>query len=220
MLDVDKDFKRIHGVKEGLGQYYDIEKTTDPFSLNSGKVMAKIGVNTREKDPVKMGCSFIIIDNKPHLTIAGVEYLAKWVNTLFLVTTNSSHPAFSLTEKHPNIEVLYFQDKINFTELFTKLRGEYHVERVTIQSGGELNATLIRANLIDEVSVVIAPCLIGGINTTSLMGGESLHTEEDLSKIKSLELIEAKTLNHSYFLVRYKVIRDTIIDRQNSSKLV
>ncbi|KKT30174.1 MAG: hypothetical protein UW16_C0017G0017, partial [Microgenomates group bacterium GW2011_GWC1_44_10] len=50
-LDVDLDFKRIHGVKEGLSQYYDIEKTTDPFSLNSGKVMAKIGVNLRTAKP-------------------------------------------------------------------------------------------------------------------------------------------------------------------------
>jgi len=31
-LDVDKDFKRIVGVKEGLHQYYDLEKQTDLFS--------------------------------------------------------------------------------------------------------------------------------------------------------------------------------------------
>lgn len=28
-LDVDRDFPRINGVKEGLYQYYEIEKTTD-----------------------------------------------------------------------------------------------------------------------------------------------------------------------------------------------
>ncbi len=44
--DVDKDFLKIDGVKKGLSQYYDIEKTTENFSLNSGFVMAKIGVNT------------------------------------------------------------------------------------------------------------------------------------------------------------------------------
>ena len=40
-LDVDRDFPRINGVKEGLYQYYEIEKTTDLWSLNSGRVQEK-----------------------------------------------------------------------------------------------------------------------------------------------------------------------------------
>ena len=71
-LDVDKDFPTISGVKEGLYQYYEIEQTTDLWSLNSGRVQAKIGVNTRpfpEKSPV----SFVIIDNK-HLTERGTVF--------------------------------------------------------------------------------------------------------------------------------------------------
>lgn len=211
-LDVDADFKRIHGVKEGLSQYYEIEKTTDPLSLNSGKVMAKIGVNTRTKVPEKMGCSFIIIDNKPHLIAAGVEYLCKWVKTLFLVTTNNAHPAFSLKEKHPNLEVIYFQDKINFTDLFTNLKGKYQVERVTIQSGGLLNSELLRAGLIDEISLVIAPCLIGGTETPSLIGGRSLHGEEDLRKVRTLVLKDCLVLKDSYIHLTYKVVNSTVID--------
>ena len=34
-LDVDRDFPRINGVKEGLYQYYETEQTTDLWSLNS-----------------------------------------------------------------------------------------------------------------------------------------------------------------------------------------
>ena len=37
-LDFDQDLPKISGVKEGLHQYYDIEKTTDLWSL-------KINVN-------------------------------------------------------------------------------------------------------------------------------------------------------------------------------
>lgn len=40
-LDADKDWCKIVGVKEGLHQYYAIESTTDSFSLNTGRVMAK-----------------------------------------------------------------------------------------------------------------------------------------------------------------------------------
>ncbi len=34
-LDIDREFPRINGVKEGVYQYYEIEKTTDLWSLNS-----------------------------------------------------------------------------------------------------------------------------------------------------------------------------------------
>ena len=34
-LDVDREFPRINGVKEGIYQYYEIEKTTDLFSVIS-----------------------------------------------------------------------------------------------------------------------------------------------------------------------------------------
>lgn len=44
-LDVDKDFPKISGLKEGLSQYYEIEQTTDLWSFNTGRVQAKMGVN-------------------------------------------------------------------------------------------------------------------------------------------------------------------------------
>lgn len=47
-LDVDKDYPNIKGIKKGLYQYYDIEKTTDLCSLISGKVLAKIGINEKK----------------------------------------------------------------------------------------------------------------------------------------------------------------------------
>ena len=68
--------------------------------------MEKVGINNREKKPTKMECSFIIVDNKPHLNEKGVEYLSKWVKKLFLVTTNKDHPAFLIKDKFPNIEII------------------------------------------------------------------------------------------------------------------
>lgn len=209
-LDIDKDFKKISGVKEGLQQYYDIEKTTDLFSLNSGRVMAKIGVNTRTDEPIKSACSFIIIDNLPHLNSNGVKYLSKWAKDLFLVTTNKNHPAFLIKEK--NIEIIFYEKEIDFTNLFFKLKTDYHIDRITIQSGGTLNAQFIRLGLIDEVSIVIAPCLIGGFKTQSLIGGESFHSQKDLQKIKALKLKECKVLKNSYIHVLYEIVNDTYLE--------
>ena len=45
-LDVDKDFPKIDGIKEGLHQYYEIERTTD---LLTESELGKLGVLKLER---------------------------------------------------------------------------------------------------------------------------------------------------------------------------
>ncbi len=209
--DNDKDLRKIRGVKEGIQQYYDLEQKTDLVSLNTGRVMAKIGVNISKDEPKKMIVDFVIIDNKPHLKKSGLLYLTKWVKTLYLVTNNKNHPAFKL--KTDNIKVIYYPDKINFDNLFIKLKKEYKINKITIQSGGTLNATLLRKKLIDKVSLVIAPCLIGGNNTPTLIDGDCINTEKELLNIKALKLNKCEVLKHSYLHLTYDVMKDTNLER-------
>jgi 2,5-diamino-6-(ribosylamino)-4(3H)-pyrimidinone 5'-phosphate reductase len=59
--------------------------------------------------------------------------------------------------------------------------------------------------LVDKIQLVVAPALIGGKNTSTIMDGESLHSAKELSKIKSLELVKAEPLKNSYLLLEYKI---------------
>lgn len=132
--DVDKDLPKIKGVREGLKQYYDLEMRTDLHSFNTGRVMAKIGMNKKKKEIIRLPVSFIIVDNKPHLNNIGLDNLAKKCKLLYLVTTNRNHPAFK--RKKDNLKIIYYPKKIDFSNLFKKLKGEFGIDRVTIQSGG------------------------------------------------------------------------------------
>lgn len=203
--DIDKDLPKIKGVREGLSQYYEIERTTDLHSLNTGRVMVKVGMNIRNKKIVKTPASFIIIDNKPHLTLVGIQNMLKKGKCLYVVTTNKAHPAFRL-KGEKRIRIIYYAKQVNFKHLFSKLRKEFGVRRITLQSGGTLNAILLRGGLIDEVSIVVAPILIGGQHTSSLIDGKSLRSEKDLRMIKALRLKKAKILKNSYLHLRYSVI--------------
>ncbi len=202
-MDFDRDLKMITGVKEGLHQYYDLEQQTDLVSLNTGRVMAKIGINERTNEPEKIPVSFVIIDNEPHLTVQGVEYLSKWVTTLYLVTTNKAHPA--LTAPNENIVVLTYEGSIDLPDLFRRLHTEFNIERITVQSGGTLNASLIRSGLIDHLSIVVAPIVVGGMSTPSLMDGESLHSVEESRKLRTVTLIHSTVLKDSYLHLQYDV---------------
>lgn len=127
-LDVDQDFPKIKGLNEGLHQYYEIEKTTDLWSLNSGRVQAKIGVNTKEL-PKKTPVSFVLIDNK-HLNENGIRYFCALSKEFVLITTNRKHPAFNVDEK--NLHIIY-QDKLSLKKALIILKSEYGCERITIR---------------------------------------------------------------------------------------
>jgi 2,5-diamino-6-(ribosylamino)-4(3H)-pyrimidinone 5'-phosphate reductase len=202
--DVDKDYPKIKGVREGLYQYYDIERRTDLHSLNTGRVMAKIGVNNRKTMPKKIPVSFIIIDSKPHLNKSGILYLTRWVKTLYLVTSNKRHPAFGMKEK--NLKIIYYPRNIDLKDLLVKLKKKYRVNRVTIQSGGTLNAAFLREKLIDHLSIVVAPALVGGKDTSTLIDGKSLRSDKDLKYIRALKLKKCSVLKNSYIHLQYDVI--------------
>ncbi len=205
-LDADKDWCQIDGVKEGLHQYYEIEATTDFYSLNTGRVMAKIGVNERTEYHDKVDCRFIIIDNKPHLNEKGIDYICHWVDKLILVTTNKNHVAYSLQEKYKNLDILFYND-LDLNALLIDMRKKYDAEAITIQSGGTLNGKFLRENLIDYVNVVIAPLLVGGKETSTLIDGESIMSARELNKLKALKLIECTKLENSYIQLKYQVIK-------------
>ena len=204
-LDADQDFYKIDGVKEGLHQYYEIEQKTDFYSLNTGRVMAKIGVNNKKEYHEKVDVRFIIIDNKPHLNENGIDYLCHWVEKLILVTTNKNHIANSLKDKYDNLDIMYY-NKLDLRVMLEDIYEKYGAQRVTIQSGGNLNGLFLRNNLFDYIHIVIAPLLVGGKDVSTLIDGEAISSPEQLNKLKALELIECNKLENSYIQLKYKVI--------------
>ena len=210
-LDTETDFPRIRGIKEGLNQYYQLQQEIDLHALESGRTMAKVGCNEKIVDVEKTAVSFIIIDNKPHLNLNGVDHFIKRSKTFYLVTTNRNHPAFERKDTD-NLTIIHYEGKIDFADLFVKFKQLHGIDRITIESGGTLTATLLREKLIDHISLVVAPALVGGRDTSTLVDGESLHSEQELKHIKALKLKKCDILENSYLHLQYDVINDTVIE--------
>ncbi len=200
-MDVDQDFPHIAGLREGLHQYYEIEQTTDLWSFNTGRVQAKMGVNTKEI-PAKTPVSFVLLDNS-HLSEHGVRYFCARSQQFVLITSNRDHPAFSVSEE--NLHIL-FQEKIALGDALKQLKHQFSCQRLTVQSGGTVNGLFLREKLLDFVDLVVAPVLIGGKDTATLIDGRSLQAKEELSQLGVLRLIEASALQDSYVRLRYQVI--------------
>lgn len=204
-LDADKDWCTIDGVKEGLHQYYDVEATTDLYSLNTGRVMAKIGVNDKNEYHDKIGCRFVIIDNKPWINEKGIDYICHWVDKLIVITTNKNHVAFSMENEYDNLDIIFYSE-LDLKQVLHDVAERYSAERITIQSGGNLNALFLKERLIDYVHIVISPLLVGGRDTPTLIDGSSITQVNELHNLKALKLLKCNVLEDSYIELEYKVV--------------
>ena len=160
-----------------------------------------MGVNTKPL-PGQTPISFVLIDNK-HLNEHGVRYFCALSKEFVLVTTNPAHPAFRVQES--NLHIIY-QEQLSLSDALEKLKTEFECERLTIQSGGTMNSLFLREKLFDYVDIVVAPVLIGGKDTATLIDGHSVMSESELSQLKALKLEECAVLENSYLRLRYKVM--------------
>lgn len=56
------------------------------------------------------------------------------------------------------------------------------------------------------MDIVVAPVLVGGRDTPTLVDGESLISEKDLSKLGVMKLATCQVLKDSYIRLRYQVV--------------
>jgi 2,5-diamino-6-(ribosylamino)-4(3H)-pyrimidinone 5'-phosphate reductase len=61
--------------------------------------------------------------------------------------------------------------KINFRNAFRWLQAKWNVKRLLCEGGGELNGSLFRAGLVDEVHLTICPIIFGGQHAPTIADG-------------------------------------------------
>lgn len=74
------------------------------------------------------------------------------------------------------------------------------IERLAVLGGGQLVASLLQANLVDEIWLTVCPLLIGGTTAPTPFDGEGFSPD----RAPRLELLEAKQVENELFL-HYRV---------------
>jgi len=87
------------------------------------------------------------------------------------------------------------------------------IRRVLVEGGGNLNWGMLEAGVVDEVSVAIAPIIIGGRETTTLVEGEGVRTLEEAFR---LELVDVSRFGRDVVL-RFKTKPKARQERDGSS---
>lgn len=200
--DIENDLAKFDETKVGLSKYRDIDNLINGWILTTGKVQVKKGINKVDNVPKRDGVCIAVVDNK-HLSGIGVINLMKEYDHVVVFTSNTKHPALSIQGDKLNVHV-----GINFgiAKVLSMLYKWYSCECITIQTGATTNADLLKLHMIDYIDFIVAPVLIGGNNTPSVIGGDSIMLENDLSRIALMEFMSCKPLGRNYIRLHYKVL--------------
>lgn len=91
---------------------------------------------------------------------------------------------------------------IDLRVVLGKLRSMFGIKRLLLEGGGTINGHFLAANLIDEMSVIVAPVIDGGINVPSL-----IDCPPGISAARHMKLLACETLPGGFVWLRYKVKR-------------
>jgi riboflavin biosynthesis pyrimidine reductase len=95
------------------------------------------------------------------------------------------------------------QGAVDLRSALEKMGSSLGVTSLLSMAGGQLNGALLRANLIDEISVEFLPAAIGGRETPSLFDAPSLAPDEWPVR---LDLISAQVQAGGCVWLRYRVV--------------
>lgn len=94
------------------------------------------------------------------------------------------------------------KSRIDLGRVLRKLRARFGIRKLLLEGGGKINGTFLAADLIDELSVLVAPVADGSIGTPSLFDVENRR-----SPARSLKLMSVEKLAGGIVWLRYKVRR-------------
>jgi 2,5-diamino-6-(ribosylamino)-4(3H)-pyrimidinone 5'-phosphate reductase len=92
---------------------------------------------------------------------------------------------------------------VDLRECLATLRANYGVSNLRVDSGGILNGVLLRAGLVNEVVVILNPCLTGGNSARTFYVADDLVSRDG---IISLELRKVEELRDGFLWLQYLVI--------------
>jgi 2,5-diamino-6-(ribosylamino)-4(3H)-pyrimidinone 5'-phosphate reductase len=90
--------------------------------------------------------------------------------------------------------------KIDLRRVLEKLRKEFGIRKLLLEGGGKINGSFLAADLIDELSVLVAPVADGSMGTPTLFD-----VEAGAAPRRRLRLISVETLEQDIVWLRYRV---------------
>lgn len=167
--------------KEDLVRVHTLRASVDAIVVGISTIMAddpRLTVRlVKGKNPAR-----VIVDSRGRIPIdSQIMRTASRINTIIAVTDQAPEEKIHKLEDMGAQVLVISEGKkgqsaavphgVNLKELFRRLE-KTGLRRILVEGGGELNWSLLRLGLVDELTVTIAPKIAGGRLATTLVEGD------------------------------------------------
>jgi 2,5-diamino-6-(ribosylamino)-4(3H)-pyrimidinone 5'-phosphate reductase len=174
----ENDLKRVHqirkdvdGIMVGIGTIL-----KDDPRLTVHKIDAKM-----EDNPIR-----IVVDSNLRIPL-NARVLNKDAKTIIATTLKDTPDKIAKINKlkeMENVDVIRTgTEKVNLKELMEILYKK-GIKKILLEGGGTLNWGMFKENLVDEVSVYVAPKIFGGMGAPTYVDGEGFKTVDECVKLE------------------------------------
>ncbi|TFF98515.1 MAG: 2,5-diamino-6-(ribosylamino)-4(3H)-pyrimidinone 5'-phosphate reductase [Promethearchaeota archaeon] len=168
-----------------------------------------VGRGTIENDDPKLHIKYykhegyyrIVLDSHLSIPISSkvIQYKPDIYPTILCTTENISKKKVEDYQKQ-GVEIIKAGkgNRVNVLKLMPKLY-ERGIESILLEGGGTLNWSFVKAELIDEIRLTVAPWIIGGIKAHSLVDGNGF---ERMNQALLFRLVEIAHRDN-YVILKY-----------------
>jgi 2,5-diamino-6-(ribosylamino)-4(3H)-pyrimidinone 5'-phosphate reductase len=206
LIDAVRQLYGCNATLEGSGSLVDNHAAPDPLPIHEGD---SAPLYSHFLPPEKLA-----LRSPPHMWFTAVDGRGRvrWTEDhenwdILVLVCGSTPPDYLAYLRRRNISYLVAGDeRVDLRQAITAMGTELGISCVLSTAGGGLQGALLRAGLIDELHLSIAPSLVGGLGTPTIMDGRPLQIDEPPTPLR---LLSVHTDAAGIVRLHYEVVRES-----------
>lgn len=207
---------RISGFEPDLVQFYEIASRwkEDATLAGADTLLSSTGDVLSEDETAFQPPGKATEDTRPILAVPDsrgrvriwhfLKTLPYWRDYVALCSHSTPGEYLDYLERRRIDCIVTGNDHVDLRSALEELNAQYGVKVIRVDSGGTLNGILLRLGLVDEVSILIYPSLVGGPIQRSVFHAPDLNSSDGAIKLKQTHI---EQLEGDVTWLRYEVIK-------------
>lgn len=158
-------------------------RTVDSVPVNLGPGGKKYRA-LRKKNGLSEYNLRIVVSGSASIDPNAEIFKHKFSPIIILATERASRKRIARLEKLGAEVAIFGKIELDFTQALRWLRQKWNVKRLLCEGGGEINAALFRAGLVNEVYQTLCPVIFGGRNAPTLADGKGIEKLSDAVRLR------------------------------------
>ena len=191
--------------RDDLIRVHELRASADGIMVGISTVLAdnpRLTVRLARKRVKKKDPARIVIDSTGKIPLdSRILLTASRIKTIVAVTKLAHIDTLRKIKKTGAIVIVSGRQTVNLKEVFSIIK-RMGIRKILVEGGGEINWSLLRLGIVNELIVTIAPKIVGGRQATTLVEGQGYRR---ISQGIKLHLKQAQIQNNGELVLHYKL---------------